>query len=234
MGPLYTIGIVVRKRLVLSVNRRWYDKGPHITQAFAGLTQLPDPYQQTIGHIVLSVSRNLHDANTRTHSLKSLGAERTTSLIKAREARRAEDNSPHLCKAFQYLAILTDPQRMRLAVRISMSYWCVREYQTACQRNNREEQFKEAMTIIQVAFERGLSYAKQCFEKINMCDADTEAEFKRLADLFNQELVTPEEEPTNPLAGVGSNAQAPKEDDKGKNKLKQKEGGMRIRHQDGP
>lgn len=207
--------------------RRWYDQGPHINQAVTELLRLSMEYQQVFSHLILSVSDALQEAHRKQGQLKSLGADRATGLIKAQEKRRAEDKNPQLGKAFRRIFVLSDTHRKFLMARVSMSVWSLKEYQATCQRHDREENIKEAIGLIHAGFEKGLAGPKAYIDKLNLLDEESTLAFQKLAAQFDESL----EVPVSPTHAESKPADPkPKEYQTKRDRLKENEGGMRIRH----
>lgn len=172
----------------LTCGKRWYDTAPHIRHAFESFRVMPSDYRQHFVELLDTVTSKMKADNKKYGDIKSMGSDRTTGWIKAREKKRVDDRDPVLHRALVNLFLLSDEQRSFLATRISISVSCMDLYQEACRRQGKMEKLNELMQIINAVIAKGLSAAQLHFYRADLIDDKMHKRLVELGHLFNEEL----------------------------------------------
>lgn len=96
-------------------NQRFYDRDQSVCAAVNLTRQLPQDFQGLIAGGINTVAIRDHQADERMSHLKSLGAEKILPLYKSKNKRRDYDSVPEFHTAMNYLRILEENERRKVA-----------------------------------------------------------------------------------------------------------------------
>ncbi|MBY0405928.1 MAG: hypothetical protein K2X66_18645 [Cyanobacteria bacterium] len=169
-------------------NSRWYDLNPPTTDAFQKLLQMSPRYRDIFAQVMSTIAKRLKDQLNKQQGFASLGADKSTGLIKAQLRRRKEDHDRVIYKAINDLFIVSNPPRQFYTQRVGMSVHCTEEYQNSCERLDRLEDSKEMIQLILATVDKGLMGARDYLIDIQAYDEITEEFFVTLSALYEEVL----------------------------------------------
>lgn len=148
---------------------RWYDRIPELSQAVRQLEKASSDHQHLICQSVVHYNDAVLGHRTSTDGgLKKLGTQKVMGLLKSKSKRRWYDQDPLLHQAFNYLYMMDDTERYRVALRILVSLEAMQAASLHPQFAFRNvSDHTVAKSIVQGIFKQHLQYL---IEKINFYD----------------------------------------------------------------
>lgn len=114
------------------VQRRFYDQEKTISKVVNLTRQLPEDFQSLIAEGITAVAIRDLQADQRLKHLKSLGAEKILPLYSSKNKRRDYDAVPAFHTAMNYLRVLEEAERNRIADSLMDLAEFIREYIEKC------------------------------------------------------------------------------------------------------
>lgn len=217
--------------------KRWYDKEPRVSDAFARLLILPAEHRNLFSDVINQCSIHLKKQSQNHGGLTSLGGDRIIGLLKAQKRRRPEDQDKYFHKAMTNLYILEDIQRDFMAERVYISINCYDEYIHVCKRMEKAQDIKEMGNLVSITIGKGLRAGEKYMITIGKYDDQTQIALSRLTILYKEPVEQRQSEDETAAESVPSKqsaevavaeAQQPKE----RARLKSSDQGMKIHSQD--
>ena len=113
-------------------NKRFYDQDPLVSQAINLLMLLPGEIQTLVAECTAKIAESEYRANELMHNMKSLGSDKILGLYKSKQKKREYDQNLLIHQALNYLMLLSEENRRRIASRIVGLIAHIKDYLQFC------------------------------------------------------------------------------------------------------
>jgi hypothetical protein len=131
--------------------QRWYEQQQTVSQSVKLLETFPAEYQDILGETMIGLAEKHCQVHELLENLRQFGPDKVLSLFKAKSKRRSHDQIETVHKALNCLYVLSDDQRIFIAIKVIKVVGHFFEYFSICRETSQPTR-REILQTLSTAF----------------------------------------------------------------------------------
>lgn len=167
--------------------QRWYEQQQTVSQSVKLLETFPAEYQDILGETMIGLAEKHCQVHELLENLRQFGPDKVLSLFKAKSKRRSHDQIETVHKALNCLYVLSDDQRIFIAIKVIKVVGHFFEYFSICRETSQPTRREILQTLstafIQDKLEDTADHLSQFYPSMTLPNGPT---LKSIRDRLNQ------------------------------------------------